>query len=108
MKPKELIPLIILLIGTCFGVYFWATGEFASAQGLRDANQKIERTNERIDQQNYERKYEYFEERIYKYQDIAEKRKLTDLEKEQLEKFKSEKERLWKYLQAPMPVGVKK
>ncbi len=106
MKPKELIPLIILLIGTCFGVYFWATGEFASAQGLRDANQKIERTNERIDQQINERKYDFVQERIFKYEGIADKRKLTDMERQDLEKLKTDKEKLLKVLSEP--VGVKK
>ena len=98
MKTKEIIGCIsglIVLIGLCFGVYFFFENRYALAEELKKTQQRLE---EKIQSD----RLNSVQERIWKIQDRIGNKKPNDNEKEEIRRLKEEKDRIDKSLKKPI------
>ncbi len=101
MKTKELVGLIgglLAIIAMAFGAYFHFTNTFFTIAGAEEVKKEVGQISKRLDEKIQGDRFKTVEERIWRVEERAEKRKLTDLEKEELRKLKAEKEDLGKSL----------
>ena len=101
MKTKELIGLIggmLAIIGVAFGAYFHFENKFFTIAGAEEVKKEVSLISKRLDEKIQGDRFKTVEERIWRVEERMEKRKLTDLEKEELRKLKAEKEDLSKSL----------
>ena len=80
---------LILLIGTCFGIYFFFESRYALAE-------ELEKTKARLEYKIQEDRMNALRERIWRVEDRLEDsgRRATEIEKEELRKLKAEKEKI--------------
>ncbi len=67
-----IIGALILIIGTCFGVYFYAENRYALSQELKKTQEELKQTNQRIDYKILTDQLRSVQDRIWKIQDRLE------------------------------------
>ena len=101
MKTEKIVGLIggfLAIIAVAFGAYFHFENKFFTIVNAEEVKKEVGQISKRLDQKIEGDRLKIIEERVWRVEEKAEKRKLTDLEKEELRKLKAEKEELSKSL----------